>query len=554
MTRHTKIIAALLTVVLISAACFWCSEFCYAEDSELPSITLTDGTVLTYRIENNRSVWLTGVQLGTGIRTLVLPDEIEGRKLKVISDGAFQGCGKLRALTIPASVTKIGSAVFDGCTSMERFTVAEGNPAFLDDDGVLYSYGASSEGDRYYKLIGYPQQKTDVSYTPLFGTRSIHSQRAPLRSNYLERLDMPPNDHLNTYNTVWADRSSAPNLKEIVFYGKNCRIGYPNGDSEINFPTIVLGGGKALDQFEEKTAAIRSEAGSEAETWAAEHSYSFESLQACPVTIQNKYVPEYASSSFTMNVSCERPVEYASSDSSVAEIDEHGKVTLKKAGVVRLFAFTRYDGHHLPCYAEMTLYVSNPEPKANPEPQTKDDDFPVKVSKQYQNLNVLSYPKKAVLGSTIQLKATAKTQITYQRLKTKCATVTADGKVTFRHPGSVIIRVKAAQSSKYYRTSEKIRIKCVLGKPKLKVKTSRSHAARITWSKVKGAQKYLLYVKMPGSKKYQLAVKRPAKVKSVKHRNLKHGKKYSYKVRAYVKYNGKKYYGPFSKAVTVKAQ
>ena len=170
-----------------------------------------------------------------------------------------------------------------------------------------------------------------------------------------------------------------------------------------------------------------------------------------------------------------------------------------------------------------------------------------------QKLSV-SYPEKGTVGKTIQLKASAKTNITYESLKPSIASVSSNGKVTLKHPGIAVFRVKAAQTDKYFGVSEKIHFKSVLGKPKVKVKNAGEHSAKITWSKVAGAQKYLVYVKYPGQKKYKLAVKKSAKVKGIRHRNLKKGKKYSYKVRAYVKYNGKKYYSPYSKAVTIKAE
>ena len=50
------------------------------------------------------------------------------------------------------------------------------------------------------------------------------------------------------------------------------------------------------------------------------------------------------------------------------------------------------------------------------------------------------------------------------------------------------------------------------------------------------------------------ALTKKATVKSVTHKGLTSKKKYSYKVRAFVKVNGKKYYSSFSKAITVKVR
>ncbi|MBQ9060590.1 MAG: fibronectin type III domain-containing protein [Firmicutes bacterium] len=69
-----------------------------------------------------------------------------------------------------------------------------------------------------------------------------------------------------------------------------------------------------------------------------------------------------------------------------------------------------------------------------------------------------------------------------------------------------------------------------------------------------GTKGYLLYVKIPGDKKYRLAVSKSAKVKSVTHRGLVKGKKYSYKLRSYVKVGKKVVYSKYSKPVTVKVK
>ena len=49
---------------------------------------------------------------------IIIPDEIDGYEVKSISDGAFYGCENIKSITIPKSVTKMESGVFDGCTSL----------------------------------------------------------------------------------------------------------------------------------------------------------------------------------------------------------------------------------------------------------------------------------------------------------------------------------------------------------------------------------------------------------------------------------------------------
>lgn len=86
-----------------------------------------------------------------------------------------------------------------------------------------------------------------------------------------------------------------------------------------------------------------------------------------------------------------------------------------------------------------------------------------------------------------------------------------------------------------------------LKKPALTIKALKGKKIKLTWSKVKDADGYIVYVKYPGKSKYAKAVTKKATVKSVTHKGLSKNRVYYYKVRAYKKVNGKVYYGPFSK-------
>ena len=76
-----------------------------------------------------------------------------------IEDRAFWQTS-LKNITIPASVTQIGSTikeVFYQCYNLEDITVASGNTAYKSVDGVLYTADGTT-------LIQYPQNKADTSY------------------------------------------------------------------------------------------------------------------------------------------------------------------------------------------------------------------------------------------------------------------------------------------------------------------------------------------------------------------------------------------------------
>ncbi len=69
----------------------------------------------------------------TRLRAITLP---EG--LSAIGAAAFDGC-RLETITLPASVTQIAEGAFLGCNTLQEILVQPGNPAYVSVDGVLYS-------------------------------------------------------------------------------------------------------------------------------------------------------------------------------------------------------------------------------------------------------------------------------------------------------------------------------------------------------------------------------------------------------------------------------
>lgn len=59
--------------------------------------------------------------------------------MKTLNDRAFYRCKQLTNVTIPASVTSIGTGVFADCTSLNAITVVNGNQKYCGINGVLYT-------------------------------------------------------------------------------------------------------------------------------------------------------------------------------------------------------------------------------------------------------------------------------------------------------------------------------------------------------------------------------------------------------------------------------
>lgn len=88
---------------------------------------------------------------------LTIPGSLAGYSVTAIGDGAFAYSFSLTGVTIPESVSKIGSNPFIGCTKLATIRVSPKSPYFATIDGVLYSKTEK-------KLVTYPAQFESESY------------------------------------------------------------------------------------------------------------------------------------------------------------------------------------------------------------------------------------------------------------------------------------------------------------------------------------------------------------------------------------------------------
>ena len=116
---------------------------------------------------------------------VVIPETIAGLPVVALADGAFRNRTGLASLSIPASVTMLGSPfewpytmpmTFKGCTNLTAFHVAGGNAAFRSIDGVLFSADGRT-------LLCYPPGRSG-DYSVPAGTTDI----GPGAFNYCSKV------------------------------------------------------------------------------------------------------------------------------------------------------------------------------------------------------------------------------------------------------------------------------------------------------------------------------------------------------------------------------
>ena len=233
-------------------------------------------------------------------------------------------------------------------------------------------------------------------------------------------------------------------------------------------------------------------------------------------------------------VNCSAQLSYSSPFPDYLEVDQDGNVTINY-----------HESEFQSC-----IYISVPETET-----TKAKDFRIDILIRWAPQTItgeITY--STTMGKPVTIRAGAIGKLSYKSSNSSTATVSSTGKVTFKHPGTVTIHIRAENTGVYWVGEKDVKVSCKMTAPALKVTCPKKGCAKLTWSQVGGAQKYMIYVKYPGKKKYKPVATRSKKVKSVTHKNLKSGKKYSYKVRACLICEDGVYYGPFSKVKTVRVR
>lgn len=140
-------VCGLLAAVPLTASATG-SEALYSEDG-----------LYRYGLDEEGNVKLFDFTPETYTGEVVVPSQIDGRDVVYIGNGTFAEADGITSVTIPATVESIGTSVFMGCGSLEKFVVEEGNAyLYADEAGVLFS-------DEGGMLECYPPAKTETSYT-----------------------------------------------------------------------------------------------------------------------------------------------------------------------------------------------------------------------------------------------------------------------------------------------------------------------------------------------------------------------------------------------------
>lgn len=118
-------------------------------------------------------VKITGFEGPIG-ETLVIPEEIDGKKTRRIADFAFRDCSEITSVAFPGSVREIGGFSFAGCAALREVAFSKG----LDmiEDYAFYKCRAITN-------VALPESLTDIG-SEAFGGCSLGTVRLPSGLEY----------------------------------------------------------------------------------------------------------------------------------------------------------------------------------------------------------------------------------------------------------------------------------------------------------------------------------------------------------------------------------
>lgn len=278
--------------------------------------------------------------------------------LKSIPNKAFVECENLKSINIPSSVQKIGVQAFSSSgiskidlpasvkaisiyafgfqNTLKYISVDKNNNNFTVVDNVLFSKDKS-------KLVLYPSNKSDSSYTIPSGTKEICA-RAFSNNNYIKNITIP---------------SSVSIIRGKGFITLSKVKSYKVPSSVKTFGKYSLGFNETMtnkDPVPNFNVNIYGSATSNAHKYAVNSSVAY--YTGTPKqNVKAKSVSGGKSFTFKINNTVPSDIVFTSSNQRIAKVDSKGKVTGLKKGTATILATNAYTNYE--CKVTVTSTMKN---------------------------------------------------------------------------------------------------------------------------------------------------------------------------------------------------
>ncbi len=450
-----------------------------------------------------------------------------------IPERAFADKDNLKDVTIGASVTKIGDEAFAGCPNLKEIYFEGDKPELgkdvfkdIDPDAVIY----------------YPE-----------GNQTWTQQALQDAGIALRTASWNPQEGKNIIRDL-ADLAVTTEYKSVTYDGTPKRPAVTVKDGQMTLKagtdyTVSYGENVNAGTGTVKVTGLDNYKGTAEATFLIARAKGMITLTETALT---KKVTDPAFTLEIREVLTDGTVTYASSNPAVASIDpQSGRVKILKAGTTNLMAMAGGINYTTEA-AAFTLTVNDPAPAGTGS----------KKDAAEKKNNVISASDLTVKGTgkaqAVSVKASAQGNAKLSFISDVNAVKISESGTLYvpaAFAGRVKVTVTSAETTQYKKASKTISVIVLPKSMKLsKAKPSGSRKAKVTWEKNDTAQGYELQYatnKTFTKKMKTVSIKKQATVKKTV-KKLKGGKKYYFRIRAYVKIDGTKYYSDWSKAKKVK--
>lgn len=536
----------------------------------------------------------------TSLKKVVLPDTVTE-----FGEEIFCGCKGI-SVVLPDTIEYVDPSVFEGaeditiiCSSKLKesgileeiqkagITVQTLDLAFDYENGIkTFSYGAKEERLRINVLINGEKDKearpllwqyTDTdAYTYRIEGNDLYV--TPNRiTNEEEEIQITATDAQTHAKTVLILRTTAADLAEkdeegnAYFTVEVAQNPVYSGEELRPAVTVYRKGNRLSASDYDVSYADNINAGTGRVTVTGKGNYtgsiskSFTIEKAAQSVIAFDIEKTTDDLIFPINAkaSGDGRLNYVSSDRTIASVDDHGIVMIRGIGTVEISIWASESANYQSSAPKtITLTVKQADvvgPKPSEPSQDPDQD------KTDPNPPAVTNPDGAGSGTTgsagiktgktsytksidskqFLLDATADMAIRYISSNPKVASVSAVGNVTLHKCGKTIITLMAGDER------ATIVIRVVPKKAKAKAVSKKSGELKVSWNRQKEAAGYVVeystdkkFKKNTGSK-----VIKKSKTTSITLKNLKKGKKYYVRVKAFTSIDKKRAYGAASKVI-----
>lgn len=455
------------------------------------------------------------------ITSIELPDHLYS-----IGDGAFEGCENLQTVN-STGITEIGAHAFCGCKSLENISLT----------------GIKSVGDYAFSECS-SLTELDLNTVEKIGIGAFYNASDIYKVHFSSELT-------TIDNGAFAGCSS---FKEIILPDNIDRIGLlafgydSNEDYDMRYENYSFENQNNFHKMED--VSIHCGNGSEGNVYAVRNEFPFtfhefkeiftkpateaeagEIQTICDICNQVKerteipLIKRYLVSAkhFIYNGSIQKP--------TVTVYDSIGNVISSENYDVTYSADAIEPG----TYTVTLTFKGNYSGTRSIEYFIDDN----KATISAENLNVILGSKNKKLN----VKATGDYNgLSYKSSNSKVASVSADGKITAKKVGTVIITITAGATDRHDAVTKKITVKVI---PRRTQITSISKAGKgklkLVWKTVSGVDGYVIY-----RDGFKIKTIKGSSISSYTNSSLRNGTRYDYEIRTYKKVNGKVYYSNYS--------